>query len=107
MLELLRNADEGVILGLAGMLVGVVGIIGGISVAITKVVSSHYRRTQLNEMEATLKMEMIQRGMSAAEIKQVLEARMDSAKPASMADWLGAMPPFGAPRGFGKACGKT
>ena len=68
--------DSEQILGICGMLVGVVAILGGISVAITKVVSAHYRRTQLDEMEATLKMEMIQRGMSAGEIKQVLEANM-------------------------------
>ena len=74
------------------MLVGVVGIIGGISVAITKVVSAHYRRMQMNEMEATLKMEMIQRGMSPAEIKEVLAAKMDFSGSASLTEWVGAMP---------------
>jgi hypothetical protein len=92
MLELLKNVDAGLIIGLAAMLVGVIGIIGRISVAITKVVSAHYRRMQMNEMEATLKMEMIQRGMSAAEIKEVLAAKMDSSGPASMAEWVGALP---------------
>ena len=74
MIELLKSADEALIFGLAGMLVGVIAILGGISVAITKVVSSSRRRMQLDEMDATLKMEMIQRGMSAEEIAQVLKA---------------------------------
>lgn len=77
MIELLKTADEGVILALAGMLVGVIAILGGISVAITKVISSTRRRMQLDEMDATLKMEMIQRGMSAEEIAEVLKARSE------------------------------
>jgi hypothetical protein len=79
--ELLSRLDNDDVLAICGMLVGVVAILGGISVAITKVMSSHYRKSQVNEMEATLKMEMIQRGMSAGAIKQVLEARMSSSKP--------------------------
>jgi hypothetical protein len=68
------------ILALAGMVVGVIAILGGITVAITQVVSSHRRRMQLDEMDATLKMEMIQRGMSAEEIDTVLRARSSSRK---------------------------
>ena len=68
-----RLGTEG-ILALAGMLVGVIAILGGITVAITKVVSSSRRRMQLDEMDATLKMEMIQRGMPADEIAAVLKA---------------------------------
>jgi uncharacterized membrane protein YcjF (UPF0283 family) len=74
--DLLSKLDHEDILALCGMMVGVIAIIGGISVVITKVVSAHYRKSQLDEMEATLKLEMVQRGMSAGEIKQVLEANM-------------------------------
>jgi hypothetical protein len=94
MSEIISKLDTDAILALSGMLVGVVAIIGGITVAITKVVSSHYRKTQLDEMAATLKMEMIQRGMSADEIKQVLEAKMGSSKPTSLGDLLGGLPPI-------------
>jgi hypothetical protein len=66
------------ILALAGMLVGVIAILGGISVAIVKVVSSNRRQMQLDEMDASLKLEMIQRGMSAEEIAAVLKARTGS-----------------------------
>jgi hypothetical protein len=43
-------------------------------------VAIYKRRTLLDEMEATLKMEMIQRGMSADEIAQVLSAKMGATK---------------------------
>ncbi|MEX0676203.1 MAG: hypothetical protein WD063_03970 [Pirellulales bacterium] len=106
MLDLLSKSDAELILPLAGMLVGVIAILGGITVAITKVVSSHYRRTQLDDMEATLKLEMIQRGMSAAEIKEVLEARMAGDRP-SLADLSFKVAQFATSRPFGKACEKA
>jgi hypothetical protein len=43
-------------------------IVGGIAI-----VTGYYRDVQRDEMDATLKMEMIQRGMSADEIAKVLE----------------------------------
>jgi hypothetical protein len=52
-------------------------IIGG-TVAVTALITGHFRKTQRDDMEATLKMEMIQRGMSAEEIERVLAARMDN-----------------------------
>jgi hypothetical protein len=61
-------------------------IIGSVIVAVTKLVSNHFRKTQLDDMEATLKMEMIQRGMTAGDIKQVLEAKMGATKCVSLAD---------------------
>ena len=62
----------------------VLAILGVTIVAITKLVSDHLRKGQLNDMEATLKMEMIQRGMSAGDIKQVLEAKMGASKNLSL-----------------------
>jgi hypothetical protein len=61
-------------------------IIGGVIVALTKLVSDHFRKVQRDDMEATLKMEMIQRGMAAADIKQVLEAKMGDSKSLSLED---------------------
>ena len=52
-------------------------LIGG-AVAITALITGHFRKSQRDDMEATLKMEMIQRGMSAEEIERVLAARMDN-----------------------------
>lgn len=78
MSEIVQRLGENIV-PLGGILAGVVAIIGGFTVAITQSVTAHRRRSQLDEMEATLKLEMIQRGMSAADIRTVLEAKMDSA----------------------------
>src|SRR5262249_8574520 len=80
MYEILSKLDSGTLLALCGMLVGVIAIVGKIAVAITKVMVSHYHRTQLDELEATLKMEMVQRGMTADDIKKVLESKMASGR---------------------------
>jgi hypothetical protein len=58
------------------MIVGIVVPIGSLlAVALTAIITVHRRRLQRDDMEATLKMEMIQRGMSAEEIERVLAAR--------------------------------
>jgi hypothetical protein len=76
--DLLAKLSSEDILALGGMLMGLVAILGGFTVAITKVVASNQRKSQLDEMEATLKMEMVQRGISANEIALVLRTRMES-----------------------------
>ncbi len=78
---MLADLEQETLLGLCGMLLGAIAIVGGIAVAIAKVVSTHYRKSQLDEMEATLKMEMIQRGMAADDIAKVLGAKMAGSKP--------------------------
>jgi hypothetical protein len=45
-------------------------------VVMTAILTGHFRKSQRDDMEATLKMEMIQRGMSAEEIERVLAARL-------------------------------
>jgi hypothetical protein len=106
MSDVLSRLNGGEILGLCGIVLGMLALIGGITVAITKVVAAHYRRTQLDEMEATLKMEMIQRGMSAGEIKQVLEARMGSGRASSLGELLGSLPGVHVPNIFAKEAKK-
>jgi hypothetical protein len=62
-----------------GLIVGIVVPIGSLLIVVmTAIITSHYRRLQRDDMEATLKMEMIQRGMSADEIERVLAARLGS-----------------------------
>ena len=51
-------------------------IVGGLVLALTAIITGHLRRSQRDDMEATLKMEMIQRGMSVDEIERVLAARI-------------------------------
>jgi hypothetical protein len=74
------NSDEAVVLCV------VFAIIGGVIVGVTKLVSDHFRKVQRDDMEATLKMEMIQRGMSAGDVKQVLEAKIGASKSISLVD---------------------
>ena len=69
--------DGSEIIALCGMAVGLVAIIAITITIVTIVMALYYRRTQLDEMEATLKIEMIQRGMSADDIVRVLKAHMD------------------------------
>ncbi len=64
-------------LQLGGNLVPVMGVIGGCAVAIVWILAAYYRSVQVADMDATLKMEMIQRGMSAEDIERVLHAQSD------------------------------
>jgi hypothetical protein len=96
--EIVQKIGTDEILALAGMLVGVIGIVGGITVAIVKVISDNHRRIQRDEMETTLKLEMVQRGMSAGEIKQVLETRMGPSPAKAWGDFVNMMKPPPAPK---------
>jgi hypothetical protein len=101
--NLISKLSSDDVLAVCGMLVGVVAILGGVSVAVTAVVSAHRRRMQLDEMEATLKMEMIQRGMSAEEVSRVLESRMGTSK-ASWQELLSSLPALPRPAKFKAEC---
>ncbi|MEX0977746.1 MAG: hypothetical protein WDZ48_02780 [Pirellulales bacterium] len=101
MQEIISKLGSEEILGLCGIFVGMVAVLGGVAIAITGVISSNRRRAQRDEIEATLKLEMIERGMSAAEIKQILETHMGSHKCVNFAELLGSMKPPAAPKVFG------
>ena len=49
-----------------------VGIVGGVAITITAIVTEYFRHSRRDEMDATLKMEMLARGMSSDEIIKVL-----------------------------------
>lgn len=53
----------------------------GMAVLITLIVVVNRRKMQRDDMEATLKMEMIERGMSAEDIERVLAARLGPPPP--------------------------
>jgi hypothetical protein len=74
------------------------GILGVIVVAVTKLVADYARKSRRDDMEATLKMEMIQRGMSADEIKQVLEARIGSSRPKWVGEFFSGLSPMCMPK---------
>ncbi len=52
-----------------------VGMVGGVAISIVAIVTDYFRRSRRDEMDATLKMEMLERGMSADEIIKVLRTR--------------------------------
>jgi hypothetical protein len=72
MMELLSKFDAGELIGLTavvgGLMCGALGIVMGVGLAI--------RRT---ELEAGLKRSMLERGMSAEEIRMVIHAGSDTA----------------------------
>jgi hypothetical protein len=68
-----------------------VSIVGGVMISVVAILTNHYRQAQLDEMEATLKMEMLAREMSPQDITQVLHAKSGSEDPRAMADLFDAM----------------
>ncbi len=82
MTPLLANMSDGIFILIA------ISIVGGLLIPITAILSDAYRKIQRDDMTATLKMEMIQRGMSPEDIERVLAARM-GAQPCrkSNRDW--------------------
>ncbi|MEX0676204.1 MAG: hypothetical protein WD063_03975 [Pirellulales bacterium] len=80
MTPLLANFPLEAVLGIS------IPFAAGIIVALTAIITGHLRKMQRDDMEATLKMEMIQRGMSADEIERVLAARIGSQARASRVD---------------------
>jgi hypothetical protein len=105
--DILSKLDGGEILGLCGIILGLIATLGGIGVAITKVIATYYRKVQLDEMETTLKLEMIQRGMSADEITRVLEVKMGGNQSRSLADLLVGLPQARMPNPFCKQAKKS
>jgi hypothetical protein len=62
-------------------LVAIVAIGGGILAGIITSILQHIRKVRTAEMEASLKAQMIERGMSAEEIERVLRAKTSSVSP--------------------------
>jgi len=60
------------------LIVIAIPLVGGVLVAITAILAGTYRKMQRDDMTATLKMEMIQRGMSPEDIERVLAAKMSA-----------------------------
>lgn len=100
--DVFSKLNGGELLGLFGIGLGLFAVMGGIAIAISTVVTYHRRRMELDEMEATMKMEMIQRGMSAQDIKTVLEAKLSATKGRSLRELFGSSPaPWQMPSPFG------
>jgi len=64
----------------SGDFIGLVAVIGGFLVAAIYLIVDQWRRVRLTEMEAALKQQMLDKGMSAVDIEQVLRASRKSGK---------------------------
>lgn len=69
MSEFLTRFSAGEFIALAAVLIGPI-------VAIVAVVSTQWRKVRIAEMEAALKQQMLERGMSADQIEQVMHASL-------------------------------
>src|SRR3990172_7776061 len=107
MQEIISKLGSEEIIAVCGIFVGMVAVLGGVSIAITGVISSNRRRAQRDEIEASLKMEMIERGLSAGDIKQILETHMGSNKCVNFAELFAGMKAPVAPKVFGAQPDKT
>ncbi len=58
----------------AGELIGLVAVAGGLLCGITAIIAGTWQKVRRTEIVASLKQEMLNRGMSADEIRTVLEA---------------------------------
>jgi hypothetical protein len=59
-------------------LIVLASVVGGLIIGAIAVVTDYFRGRERDEMDATLKMEMLERGMSAQEIIDVLKATTSS-----------------------------
>jgi hypothetical protein len=60
------------------MLIPIVAIVGGLAVGAIAIIGSNTLKARQAELEAFLKQDMLNRGLSPEQIRQVLEARMSS-----------------------------
>jgi hypothetical protein len=58
----------------AGQLIGLVAVLIGPMIAVVAILATQWRRVRIAEMEGALKQQMLDKGMSAAEIEQVMKA---------------------------------
>jgi hypothetical protein len=75
MVDLLSNIN-------GGELIALVAVAGGLLCAITAIITSSWQKIRRAEIVAALKQDMLNRGMSADEIRTVLEAGSKSSRKA-------------------------
>jgi hypothetical protein len=73
MLEFLSRWD-------AGELIGLIAVVSGALIAITAILSGQWRRVRQTEIEASLKHDMLARGLSAEDIERILKAKSSRKK---------------------------
>ena len=61
-------------------IIPIVAILGGFSVGLVQLIMRHLHQNRIDDIEASLKHSMIERGMSADEIERVLRATIETGK---------------------------
>jgi hypothetical protein len=69
MFDFFFTSEQGV-----GLLIGLIAVAGGLLIAIVAVVADFLHKQRRLDVEGALKQQMLDRGMSAGEIEQVLHA---------------------------------
>jgi hypothetical protein len=64
-----------------GQMLGLVAIVGGLLVGATAIVAGAWQKARRAEVAAALKHDMLNRGMSAEEIRTVLDAGTKASRP--------------------------
>jgi len=72
--ELLSKLGGGQLLVLVAEMIVLVAVFGGLLTGIIAVLATQWRRVRVTEAETALKQQLLEKGMSAAEIEQVLKA---------------------------------
>jgi hypothetical protein len=67
-------------------LIVLASVVGGLIIGAIAVVTEYFRGRERDEMDATIKLEMLQRGMSAEEIIKVLQASSETHDPPPWAE---------------------
>ena len=62
-------------------IVAVVAVVGGLLIAAIAIVVNNWRRVRIAEMEGALKQQMLEKGMAAGDIEQVLRASKETRGP--------------------------
>ena len=78
MSEFLAKLSGGEIISLTAVLVGPL-------IAVVAIIMTQWRRVRVAELEATLKQQMLDKGMSAAEIEQVMRASLEPGRTVQIA----------------------
>ena len=63
-----------------GEIIAIIAVVMGPLIAIVAVIMGHWRKVKIAEIEAALKQQMIDKGMSADEIERVLIATQEPAE---------------------------
>ena len=57
-----------------GEFIGLVAVAGGLVIAVIAIIASYWRSVRVAEIEGSLKQQMLDKGMTAADIEKVLNA---------------------------------